>query len=107
MNITDVVPDMKVRVLRNRCNAHKPDSTEIAVKGDILILTGRIRSTDATSLGLGIDMKVATYYQKTFGENFILLDDIEPISDSEGVRKCHCPPENFRLNGVGCQCGGV
>jgi hypothetical protein len=32
-----------------------------------------------------------------------------PIKDIElfGPHVCHCPPENFRFNGIGCRCGGT
>jgi hypothetical protein len=42
------------------------------------------------------------------GRLLILKTDVELIDADAGQRhKCHCPPENFKLNGRGCTCGGV
>jgi hypothetical protein len=37
----------------------------------------------------------------------IAVEDVEFCSGEAGTHPCHCPPENFQFNGVGCQCGGI
>jgi hypothetical protein len=40
--------------------------------------------------------------------NIRVIDtDIELCPGESGTHACHCPKDNFRLNGIGCQCGGV
>lgn len=43
-----------------------------------------------------------------------LLFDVQPLESPAYLKfyerrqhKCHCPGENFRIDGVGCVCGGI
>lgn len=96
LKLEQVKPGLKVRVLWKYGPRLYP--------GDIVELMGDCY--ELLNRNTHIKTFVAEYKQSDpTMRRFVSLDYIEIVEDTDS-RKCHCPPENFYFNGVGCRCGG-